>query len=144
MLIYTYPRFPPFLLYVWCKLGVTFARRCFRDATLLSSYGVLLQQRESKSRWYATAIRFDYVAHLYRPRIVEYRHPKCLATWNWWVQFDLPQTATTVGRRPGFVNIFSKKKQKTKKKKKKQKKKKNAYSSYTQNLAVVYQRLLLP
>ena len=31
MLIHTYPRFPPFLLYFMCKLGVTFARRCFRD-----------------------------------------------------------------------------------------------------------------
>ena len=25
------PRFPPFLLYVMCKSGVTFVRRCFRD-----------------------------------------------------------------------------------------------------------------
>ena len=31
MLINTYPRFPPFLLYFRCKLGVTFARRCFHD-----------------------------------------------------------------------------------------------------------------
>ena len=31
MLINTYPRFPPFLLYFRCKLGVTFARRRFRD-----------------------------------------------------------------------------------------------------------------
>ena len=105
-----------------------------KQTTLPSSYGVLLQQRENKSRWYATAIRFDYVARLYRPRIVEYRHPKCLANWNWWVQFDLPQTATFVGRRPGFVNIFSKK----------QNKKNPASSSYTQNLAIVYHRLLLP
>ena len=28
----TNPRFPPFLLYVRCKFGVTFVRRCFRDA----------------------------------------------------------------------------------------------------------------
>ena len=28
---YTNPRFPPFLLYVMCKSGVTFVRRCFRD-----------------------------------------------------------------------------------------------------------------
>ena len=27
----TNPRFPPFLLYVRCKSGVTFVRRCFRD-----------------------------------------------------------------------------------------------------------------
>ena len=26
------PRFSPFLLYVWWKTGVTFVRRCFRDA----------------------------------------------------------------------------------------------------------------
>ena len=26
------PRFTPFLLYVRCKSGVTFVRRCFRDA----------------------------------------------------------------------------------------------------------------
>ena len=26
------PRFPPFLLYVRWKAGVTFVRRCFRDA----------------------------------------------------------------------------------------------------------------
>ena len=26
------PRFPPFLLYVRLKPGVTFVRRCFRDA----------------------------------------------------------------------------------------------------------------
>ena len=45
--------------------------------------------RESKSRWYATAIRIDYVALLFRPPIVECRRPKCLATWKWWVQFDL-------------------------------------------------------
>ena len=32
MIISTYPRFPPFILYFRCKLGVTFARRCFRDA----------------------------------------------------------------------------------------------------------------
>ena len=25
------PGFPPFLLYLWCKLGVTFARSCTRD-----------------------------------------------------------------------------------------------------------------
>ena len=25
------PRFPPFLLYVWWKSGVTFVRKCFRD-----------------------------------------------------------------------------------------------------------------
>ena len=28
------PRFPPFLLYVWWKSGVTFVRRCFRDAVI--------------------------------------------------------------------------------------------------------------
>ena len=28
----TNPSFPPFLLYVRCKSGVTFIRRCFRDA----------------------------------------------------------------------------------------------------------------
>ena len=28
----TNPRFPPFLLYVRWKSGVTFVRRCFRDA----------------------------------------------------------------------------------------------------------------
>ena len=38
--------------------------------------------RESKSRWYATAIRIDYVAHLYWPPIVKCRRPKCLATWK--------------------------------------------------------------
>ena len=27
------PRFPPFLLYVRWKSGVTFVRRCFRDVT---------------------------------------------------------------------------------------------------------------
>ena len=27
------PRFPPFLLYVRCKSGVTFVRRCFRGVT---------------------------------------------------------------------------------------------------------------
>ena len=27
------PRFPPFLLYVRCKFGITFVRRCFRDAS---------------------------------------------------------------------------------------------------------------
>ena len=27
----TNPRFPPFLLYVRCKSGVSFVRRCFRD-----------------------------------------------------------------------------------------------------------------
>ena len=27
----TNPRFPPFLLYVRCKFGVTFVQRCFRD-----------------------------------------------------------------------------------------------------------------
>ena len=31
MFINTYPRFPPFLLHFRCKLGVTCARRCFRD-----------------------------------------------------------------------------------------------------------------
>ena len=36
--------------------------------------------RESKSRWYATAIRIDYVAHLYMPPIVECRRLKCLVT----------------------------------------------------------------
>ena len=42
----------------------------------------ILQQgeRESKSRWYATAIRIDYIARLYRPPIVECRRLKCLAT----------------------------------------------------------------
>ena len=30
----TNPRFPPFLLYVRCKSGVTFVWRCFRDETL--------------------------------------------------------------------------------------------------------------
>ena len=63
---------------------------------------------EGKSRWYASAIRIDYVARLYRPRIVEYRRSKCLATRNWWVQFGLSQTATFVSKRPGFVNIFGK------------------------------------
>ena len=39
------PRFPPFLLYVRCKPGVTFVRRCFRDVNYF---------------WYAVAI-FDLV-----------------------------------------------------------------------------------
>ena len=29
------PRFPPFLLYVRCKSGVTFVRRCSRDANFV-------------------------------------------------------------------------------------------------------------
>ena len=32
----TDPRFSPFLLYVRCKPGVTFVRRCFRDAYILN------------------------------------------------------------------------------------------------------------
>ena len=32
----TNPRFPPFLLYVRCKSGVTFVRRCFRDEQILT------------------------------------------------------------------------------------------------------------
>ena len=32
----TIPRFPPFLLYVRFKSGVTFVRRCFRDAVILA------------------------------------------------------------------------------------------------------------
>ena len=30
----TNPRFPPFLLYVRCKLGVTFVWKCFSDVTV--------------------------------------------------------------------------------------------------------------
>ena len=37
-------------------------------------------RKESKSRWYATAKRIDYVARLYMPPIVECRRPKRLAT----------------------------------------------------------------
>ena len=72
--------------------------------------------RGNKSRWYAIAIRIDYVGRLYRPPIVECRRPKCLATWKWWVQFGLSRTVTFVSRRPGFVNILWKKKKKKKKK----------------------------
>ena len=31
------PDFPPFLLYVRCKCGVTFVRRCFRDEEQVQS-----------------------------------------------------------------------------------------------------------
>ena len=36
MFINTYPRFPPFLLYFRCKLGVTFAQSCFRDGVKIA------------------------------------------------------------------------------------------------------------
>ena len=36
------PRFSPFLLYVRCKSGVTFVRRCFRDVSHLSLEGRIL------------------------------------------------------------------------------------------------------
>ena len=37
ILINTYPRFPPFLLYFRCKFRVTFARRFFRDVLNLNT-----------------------------------------------------------------------------------------------------------
>ena len=38
----TNPRFPPFLLYVRCKSGVTFIRRSFRDGGVAVLIGVVL------------------------------------------------------------------------------------------------------
>ena len=88
---------------------------------------VYYYSRESKGRWYATAIRIDYAARLYRPPIVEYRRTKCLATCQWCVQFDVSLTATFVSRRLGFVNIL----------------RKNCFLVVYQHLSVVYQWLVL-
>ena len=37
---YSHPRFPPFLLYVRWKSGVTFVRRCYRDVKVLKCHNI--------------------------------------------------------------------------------------------------------
>ena len=40
MLVISYPKFPQFLLYFRCKLGVTFAQRYFHDECQICNQGV--------------------------------------------------------------------------------------------------------
>ena len=44
----TNPRFPPFLLYVRCKSGVTFIRRSFRDGHFV---GFIMTRLKYESHW---------------------------------------------------------------------------------------------
>ena len=39
------PRFPPFLLYVRWKSGVTFVRRCFRDDVLKENLKEIIEKK---------------------------------------------------------------------------------------------------
>ena len=45
------PRFPPFLLYVRWKSGVTFVRRCFRDGCTAKEDGKRLEISFLETRW---------------------------------------------------------------------------------------------
>ena len=53
----TNPRFPPFLLSVRCKSGVTFVRRCFRDGRVI----VMAQSGSIKHR----AAKIHDVSHIH-------------------------------------------------------------------------------
>ena len=69
MLIYTHPRFPPFLLYFRCKLGVTFARKCFCDeySSIKCFHSLILLVYNEQQRHISTAI-FCFTCYKYKKK----------------------------------------------------------------------------